>query len=232
MLMRLILPSTIAVCESFVERHDTLVFLAEAQAIARAVGKRRNEFMTVRACARDAMRSLDIQAHPLLPGKGGAPSWPDEVVGSMTHCTGFRAAAVAKQEDFESIGIDAEPNRPLAVTALEVVARASEVDMLDLLQQKHPEVAMDRVLFCAKEAVYKAWFPLYHEYVGWHDIAVQLDASGFAARVQMQREEEAITFYGKWIANSRLICAACTVPLVGSTAANALHRNVLQETVR
>jgi 4'-phosphopantetheinyl transferase EntD len=61
----------------------------------------------------------------LLPGRSGAPRWPDGVVGSMTHCNGYRATVVAHSGRVRSLGIDAELHAPLP-PVLRVIARPEE----------------------------------------------------------------------------------------------------------
>lgn len=62
----------------------------EEPLIAKSVAKRRNEFITVRYCARQALSVLGIPEAPILKGDKGQPLWPDGIVGSMTHTEGFR----------------------------------------------------------------------------------------------------------------------------------------------
>ena len=68
----------------------------EEPLIAKSVAKRRNEFITVRYCARLALEELGVPPVPILKGEKGEPCWPDGVVGSLTHCEGFRGAAVGR----------------------------------------------------------------------------------------------------------------------------------------
>ena len=82
----------------------------EEPLIAKSVAKRRNEFITVRYCARQALGELGVPPVPILKGDKGEPCWPDGVVGSLTHCTGFRGAAVGRHGAVRSVGIDAEPH--------------------------------------------------------------------------------------------------------------------------
>jgi 4'-phosphopantetheinyl transferase EntD len=67
----------------------------------------------VRTCARQAMAALGIAPAPIVPGDRGSPRWPAGVLGSMTHCAGYRACAVAYAADVLAIGIDTKPARPL-----------------------------------------------------------------------------------------------------------------------
>jgi 4'-phosphopantetheinyl transferase EntD len=102
-----ILPATV---RSVHTRTDPPVelFPSEAALLVTAVEKRRQEFATVRHCARLALAELGVAPAPILPGIRGAPIWPDGIVGSMTHCTGYRAAAVGRTTQVGGIGIDAE----------------------------------------------------------------------------------------------------------------------------
>src|SRR5690349_15824016 len=80
----------------------------EEPLIAKSVAKRRNEFITVRHCARQALGELGVPPVPILKGDKGEPCWPAGVVGSLTHCTGFRGAAVARGGGVGSWGMAAE----------------------------------------------------------------------------------------------------------------------------
>ena len=152
----------------------------EAEVVARAVPKRRREFALVRACARRAMDKLGVPPQPLLPGERGAPGWPPGLVGSMTHCDGYCAAALARATDLASLGIDAEPHQPLPEGVLDAVSLPTEAARLNRLAGRHPEVHWDRLLFSAKESVYKAWFPLTGQWLDFSeaDIEVSVDAGG------------------------------------------------------
>jgi len=105
-----ILPAEVVAVEALADPPGVTLFPEEEAVIAKAVDKRRREFSTVRHCARLALAMLGLPRSPLLPGERGAPQWPVGVVGSMTHCAGYRAAAVARASDMVTIGIDAEPH--------------------------------------------------------------------------------------------------------------------------
>ena len=102
------------------------MFSIEAAAVAGAVAERRREFGTVRYCAREALRQIGVPAVPILPDVDGAPRWPVGVVGSMTHCAGYRAAVVARSGELCGVGIDAEPHAALPDAALDLVLRDEE----------------------------------------------------------------------------------------------------------
>ncbi|WP_197373648.1 4'-phosphopantetheinyl transferase PptT [Mycolicibacterium baixiangningiae] len=167
------------------ERYDDPPGIAplpeEEPLIARSVAKRRNEFVTVRYCAREALSELGLPPAPILKGDKGEPCWPDGVVGSLTHCEGFRGAAVARRGDVRSIGIDAEPHGVLPKGVLDAVSLPEERTALAALP---PGLHWDRILFCAKEATYKAWFPLTHRWLGFEDahITFDVDSTGQTGR--------------------------------------------------
>src|ERR687896_1732938 len=147
-----------ASAETFSDVPESTMFSDEAAAVASAGAERRREFGTVRWCARTALRQLGVPAVPILPNGDRAPRWPVGVVGSMTHCVGYRAAAVARSAELRALGIDAEPHAALPDEALDLVLRAEERARLLALADSDPHLHWDRIAFCAKEAVYKAWF--------------------------------------------------------------------------
>jgi hypothetical protein len=108
-----ILPPQVAVAEAFGDLPRVVLFPDEEAVISNAVDKRRNEFATARACARDALAKLGMPPVPIVPGLRGAPQWPPGVVGSITHCAGYRASAVARDRDVVTVGLDAEPHDDL-----------------------------------------------------------------------------------------------------------------------
>jgi 4'-phosphopantetheinyl transferase EntD len=146
----------------------------EAPAVAAAVAARRAEFAAGRACARQALAALGHGGVPVPRGDGiggrGAPVWPQGVVGSITHCTGYRAAAVARVAEIATIGIDAEPHSPLPEGVLDaILATAAERRAVTDLARRVPQVSWDRLLFSAKETVYKAWYPYHHRMLAFEE---------------------------------------------------------------
>lgn len=173
-LMRAVLPDVAELV--FAELYEDPPHLAplpeEEPLIARSVAKRRNEFVTVRHCARVALEQLGVPASPILKGEKGEPQWPEGVVGSLTHCEGYRGAVVGLSSAVRSVGIDAEPHGVLPKGVLDAVSLPAErCEIAALPAGLH----WDRVLFCAKEATYKAWFPLTQRWLGFEDAHVTFD---------------------------------------------------------
>jgi 4'-phosphopantetheinyl transferase EntD len=114
---------------------------------------------------------------PILKGDKGEPCWPDGVVGSLTHCAGYRGAVVGRGAAVRSVGVDAEPHDVLPDGVLDAISLPEERNEAAALPAG---VHWDRILFCAKEATYKAWFPLTKRWLGFEDahITFHVDGSG------------------------------------------------------
>jgi 4'-phosphopantetheinyl transferase EntD len=176
-LISTVVPDSVAAAELYVDPPDLEPLPDEEPLIARSVAKRRNEFVTVRHCARLALGELGIPPAPILKGDKGEPCWPDGVVGSLTHCEGFRAAVVGRAPEVRSVGIDAEPHGVLPDGVLGAVGLPAERHALAAMPDG---LHWDRILFCAKEATYKAWYPLTRRWLGFEDahIVFDVDSSG------------------------------------------------------
>ena len=212
-----LLPAAVVAADTFGDLPAATLLPEEQVAIVRSVNRRRREFTTVRACARTALARLGVEPVAIVPGVDGAPTWPVGIVGSMTHCRGYRAAAVALGEDVVTIGLDAERAEPLPDGVLDVVASAEERIHLTRLAAERPDVCWDRLLFSVKESVYKAWFPLTRRWLGFEHATVTIDCADgtFAARLRGAAQLAAgmgITgFTGNWMVRDGLALTAITV---------------------
>jgi 4'-phosphopantetheinyl transferase EntD len=180
-LLRRLLPTDVAVREAWSDDVPTLLWPEEAAHVHRAVERRRLEFGTARRCAREAMADLGHRPGPVLVGASREPVWPPGLVGSITHTDGYRAAAVASSGDVASLGIDAEPNEPLPADVLPSITSASERTRLQRRVTQDGRICWDRLLFSAKEAVYKAWFGLAGRWLDFSEVDVDLSAEHFTA---------------------------------------------------
>jgi enterobactin synthetase component D / holo-[acyl-carrier protein] synthase len=209
-----ILPARVACAEAFNDLQDIVLFPEEEAALARAVDKRRREFATGRGCARLALAQLGVAPAAIVPGPGRAPGWPPGIVGSITHCGGYRAAAVARTSEVHAIGLDAEPDEALPRGVLDLVSLPGERDRLRELAAAIPGLSWDRLLFCAKESVYKAWFPLAGRWLGFEHADVTISAADgtFEARLLVPGPlvggVPLRQFTGRWLARNGLIVTA------------------------
>jgi 4'-phosphopantetheinyl transferase EntD len=216
-LIERVLPAGVAVFSTRGEI-DAPLFAEEEEIVGRAVEKRRREFTTARACARRALAELGVAATPIASGPRGEPLWPEGFVGSITHCDGYRACAVGRVGEFAVLGIDAEPDAPLPTGVLGDIALPGERDLLAALARDEPGPSWDRLLFSAKECVYKAWYPLAGRWLGFEDAEVTIDRvrGSFAARLRVPGPllagREVRGFLGRWSVRDGIVVAAIAVP--------------------
>ncbi|MBC7272940.1 MAG: 4'-phosphopantetheinyl transferase superfamily protein [Streptomyces sp.] len=220
-----LLPGPVVAVEAFGGdgTEPATLYPEEAALVARAVPKRRREFALVRGCARRAMEKLGVPPHPVLPGERGAPRWPAGLVGSMTHCDGYGAAALVRATDLAAVGIDAEPHGPLPDGVLDAVALPAERERLRALSLSHPAVHWDRLLFSAKESVYKAWFPLTGQWLDFTEADIDIRVApgerlSGTLRAELLVPGPVVTgrrrthFDGRWTIRQGLAATAVTVP--------------------
>ncbi len=210
-----ILPHSALAEEMYEDPVGATLFPEELLALGRSVQKRRREFATARLCARRALERLGLPPQPIPVGERGEPIWPAGVVGSITHCSGYRACAVARAGDLLAIGIDAEPNAALPVGVLEQIAGAGELSWLRSQIDVRPDVSWDRLLFSAKESVYKVWFPLARCWLGFEDATVTINPNEgtFVVRLLVAGPllpdgRRLATLPGRWVVRGGLVLTA------------------------
>jgi 4'-phosphopantetheinyl transferase EntD len=214
-----LLPAGVAVVEAFEDLPGEPAFPGEEDLVVHAVEVRRREFVTARRCAREALAKLGHAPAPIRLGPKREPQWPVGLVGSITHTVGFRAAAVAPQSVLASVGIDTEQDDPLPDGVEEWVTVPGEPEMLAALARAFPVTHWGRLLFSAKEAVYKAWYPLTGRWLGFEDARLTIDPAGtFAAKLlidgaRMDGEPPLTEARGRFLVARGLVATAVTVPL-------------------
>lgn len=234
-----ILPPTVVVEALREDPAVVALFPQEHALLGRAVSKRRREFATARLCAHRALEQLGMTRQPIPAGAGGEPLWPPGVLGSITHCAGYRACALARTADILALGIDAEPDRPLPDGVLAQVSLPRERQRLRALALTAGQVhCWDRLLFSAKEAIYKAWHPIVKRRLDFADAEVSIDAgtstsSAAAARGTFSAslsppglplaEGSLTTLHGHWLARDGLLFTA--VALTSPRARSAVTEN-------
>lgn len=106
------------------------LFPEEIHSLDNVVDRRRIEFATGRYCAKKAISLLGVTPIAIVIGDGREPVWPSGIVGSITHCSGYCAAVVAKSSQVLSSGIDAEENLPLPEGVWELIASNQQPSVL------------------------------------------------------------------------------------------------------
>lgn len=145
---------------------------AEAEYMARMSPKRRREFIHGRSCARVALAGLGYRDCPVPIGEDRAPTWPDGVVGSISHCCDTAAAAVAHREDTGGIGLDIERRDALDEPLLRMVCRPEECERIGATDVG-PWLA--KLIFSAKESVFKCVWPQLRHFVDFQEVEIRLD---------------------------------------------------------
>jgi 4'-phosphopantetheinyl transferase EntD len=213
-MIELILPADVESQECFDEASGGVLFPEEEKIIAHAVESRRRQYAAVRSCARACLARLGYARVPILPGIGGAPTWPAGVLGSMTHCAGYAAAAVGPLSRISAIGIDAEPDAPLPEGVLDLVATPAERDRLAVTQLEPDSPNWDRLLFSAKEAVYKAWFPLTGEWLDHEEVEILFDPQDGTFAALLSRDglivhgRQVRCLRGRWVGKQGILLTA------------------------
>jgi 4'-phosphopantetheinyl transferase EntD len=217
-----LLPPEVACVELYSDDQFASLLFEEATQLGAAVENRVREFTTTRTCARRALSKLGIPETPILRGPYRDPLWPAGVVGSITHCEGFRAAVVGKKSDLLTVGIDAEIHEPLPAEVLHHICLKPEIAWL---ARAPKEIHWDRVLFSAKESIYKAWFPLTQRWLGFEDVAVAIRPVDGTFHAQLLVDspvvdgQELREFLGQFMIQEELVLTATFLPRKPSAVA-------------
>jgi 4'-phosphopantetheinyl transferase EntD len=146
---------------------------------------------------------MSLGEAPLLIDSFGAPIWPERTTGSLSHTRRFEGgqrrgifsavAVVGASSHYHSVGIDLEDSdRLLSPEIVKKVASPSEAEWVLAEQVSPPPNTADlparsRLLFLlsAKEALYKAIFPLCHQYFGFLDAELVLGGEEFPKHIRL-----------------------------------------------
>jgi 4'-phosphopantetheinyl transferase EntD len=138
----------------------------EASAFAASVTSVRRASGAARIVARHLLTRLGYPKCPVPRAASGAPVWPAGVIGSLAHDAQVAVATVGMSRDIGALGIDVEPAERLPSELLDLVATPQE----QLRIEEDP--FRGRLLFAAKEAVYKAVYPLDRAFLDHHDVQI------------------------------------------------------------
>lgn len=155
---------------------DAVLWDEEAAAVARAVPKRRTEFAAGRSAARAAMAEIGFAPAAIPQGRDRAPIWPVGLSGSIAHCDTCCVSVVALQEHYAVLGVDVEPATPLAPDLVAVICTPAERAWL--AGESDPGLA-SKMIFSAKEAVYKAQYPLTGKVIGFDAVTLDMTDDTF-----------------------------------------------------
>jgi 4'-phosphopantetheinyl transferase EntD len=167
-----------AVAAELREQGDPLLLLsAEAVYVGRAVPKRVQEFAAGRLCARRALAEFGFVDYPVKVAEDRQPMWPDRMVGSITHTTGFCAAVVARRPAATALGLDSEVVGSVNAEIWHKICVPLESAWIESLPAAERDAAI-ALIFSAKEAFYKCQYPAVRQRLNFHDARVQAPAWG------------------------------------------------------
>ncbi|MGH2784714.1 MAG: 4'-phosphopantetheinyl transferase family protein [Actinomycetota bacterium] len=122
-----------------------------------------DDFARGRLAAAHASAEIGARLAEIPSGDDRAPIWPPGIVGSIAHTRRVAVAIVASDGDFRALGVDVEAtDRVVEERTSERIGSIQELGAL-------PDPAA-LILFCAKEATYKAMAPLGATRLGFHDV--------------------------------------------------------------
>jgi len=154
-----------------------LLLPAEAAHVERAVPKRIQEFAAGRLCARQALAKFGIVDFPIGVAADRQPVWPDLMVGSITHTSGFCAAVVAERQRVIAVGLDSEVVGDVRTEIWPSICVPTESAWVQSLPASEHAAAIT-LIFSAKEAFYKCQYALVRERLNFHDVRVEAPAWG------------------------------------------------------
>jgi len=158
--------------------NQDFLLLPEEQALAESFGsqKKRAEFVLGRICAHVALSRFGLEYEPILRNpESREPCWPDSIWGSITHSKGFAAVAVGLKKEISGIGIDLESfSKSIDFKIRHHICVDSELKWLESLSPKQANRAL-RIIFSAKESIFKCFYPCTKTYLNFKDAAVSVN---------------------------------------------------------
>ncbi len=174
-------PSVLAASARVDPADEAHLFAEERLLVASAAPKRRREFASARCLAHALLAQLGAAPGPLGREANRAPIWPVGIVGSISHCDERVAVAVAHGRDHAGVGIDIEPDVPIESGLWSRICTPTEIARLDG-SDENTRGRTVRLLFSAKEALYKCVHPHAQRFIGFQEAEILLQPEGrFAA---------------------------------------------------
>lgn len=167
---RLSSPDILVDCRRIQPGDELRLMPEEAGSITSRVPRMRRASGAARLLGRELLARFDQEPRPILKAGSGAPLWPAGFVGSFAHDGDIAVAVVARRRAFGAVGIDIEPAETLPEDLRALVITPYELPRLN------DDPFQGRLLFAAKEAVYKAVAACDGLLLDYQDIDVDLAA--------------------------------------------------------
>ena len=165
-----LLPGIAVACRPVLTGDEAGLTAEEDSSLAGCAVTVRRHAGAARLAARELLAERGWPHWPMPRSHGQPPDWPTGLCGSLSHCASHAAAALASRYAWLSVGIDVESAEPIDPDVLGIVATSDELRVVasDLL--------LGKVLFCAKEAAYKAIFALDRLFLEPRQVVVDLNS--------------------------------------------------------
>ncbi|WP_316214626.1 4'-phosphopantetheinyl transferase [Bradyrhizobium sp. SZCCHNR2035] len=177
---RTMLPDFVAMVSIVDDGQDVPLDPREAHCVQNAAPPRKRDFALGRRCARRALEFLGHHDAFIDSNPDRSPRWPPGLIGSITHTSGYAAAVAANETHCRAIGIDAERTGRIAPALWNSLFDSSEMEFLRSSPYAQQD-ALATLMFSAKEAYYKAAYPVTRRWLNFHDVHVSISGTRFAA---------------------------------------------------
>jgi 4'-phosphopantetheinyl transferase EntD len=163
------LPGVVAASAGAISDPVTPLAAVELKSTARMSPRRLQEFTAGRGHARRALEQLGLHQPEVGVGPDRAPLWPPGYVGSISHAGDLVLAVAARSTALRAIGVDLEPAVPLDADLLQRVCRPEELTRLATSAAPSQRA---KLVFSAKESVYKCIAPLTGVFLEFEDVEI------------------------------------------------------------
>ena len=141
---------------------------------------RKEHYRSGRICAGEVLSKLGTPGQPgLRDPQTREPLWPEGISGAITHSGNWAAAAAGKTSDVLGIGIDLEDlERRVDPRISRHVCIPEEQKWLQECGEDSLEQNL-KIIFSAKESIFKAFFPYTRTYLHFHDARILIEKTFF-----------------------------------------------------
>ena len=169
-----LVPPTVVCAELSPLVDGLLVHPLEAALVSLASARRRREFTVGRWLANSTLKRLGRGDSPVLAGHDRSPIWPEGIVGSISHTDDYCVAVTALSRHHISVGVDIEPMEPIESSLWDSICTEGE---LRWLRRQHAlkQGLLCRLIFSAKECIYKYQYPMTNTFLDFHDVEVRFN---------------------------------------------------------
>lgn len=202
-------PTVMVCCKSASELNTDVLLAEEASATTNFSEKRLAEFKLGRACARELLTSLGYADFPVRVGESRQPLWPDGLIGSISHTREFALCAIAPQQQITGLGIDIEVIEQEAFDLLAMVTSSEELERIRAKVTGCHYLA--KLLFSAKESVFKCQFTFTGEWLEFKDVSLNLDFVRRLFTTSIKDHDSLFNISGTWDVTDRHIVTAAWI---------------------